>query len=397
MTSQLPALESHPLPFSPEIDPSSYLDECKRLILDEIREIVPVDGRHTGGLYELMLDYPLRGGKALRPAICISTCRALGGWLHAVVRSAAVLEFYHNAFLIHDDVEDGSHMRRRRDTLHRLHGVPIAVNVGDGMLALTLAPLLGNMDTLGMGRALRILQTIADMARESSEGQMLELRWVRAGDWLLDDRDYVRMVYKKSAWYTFVAPITIGAIAAGASDRQRAALRRFATLLGVAFQIHDDWLNLMGEEDAYGKELAGDLWEGKHTLMLIHAMRSATDSERRHALEILRKPRAPSSLGAQRVRETLERLRRDGEIGEPAARALWRALDDQAPCKTEADVAFLRELVVRYKGPEYARRVALSRARRAARTFAELAGTLPPSVHLEFLSGLVNYVVDRER
>ena len=90
-----------------------YLEECRELVLDEIRDIVPADTRESGQLYELMLDYPLRAAKALRPALCVATCRALGGQLQSVLRSAAVLELYHNAFLIHDDVEDNSEMRRR--------------------------------------------------------------------------------------------------------------------------------------------------------------------------------------------------------------------------------------------------------------------------------------------
>ena len=85
-------------------------------------------------LFNLMLDYPLRDAKALRPALCIATCRALGGQLEEVLPSAAVLEFFHNAFLIHDDIEDQSELRRGAPTLHYAHGVPIAVNVGDAML-----------------------------------------------------------------------------------------------------------------------------------------------------------------------------------------------------------------------------------------------------------------------
>ena len=336
---------------------SGYLDECQSLVLDEIRAIVPRDDRHTGGLYELIVDYPLRGGKGLRPALCISTCRALGGSLAGVLRSAAVLELYHNAFLVHDDVEDGSEKRRHEATLHRLHGVPIAVNVGDGMLALTLRPLLDNMRILGMGRALRILEAVADMARESAEGQMLELDWIRRVEWTPAERDYVRMVYKKSAFYTFVTPVSVGAIAAGAGPERIVPLRRFATQIGVAFQIQDDVLNLAGEESSTGKEAGGDLWEGKHTLILIHALRSALAPERGRALEILRKPRV---------------------------------------AKTEADVRFLRRLIERHGSVEYAWAAAERRARRAARTLGACRD-VPPSVHRGFLEAVVDYVVTRDR
>src|SRR5262245_6124293 len=162
---------------------AEYLDECRGLVQEEIRRIVPADRRRGAVLYELIFDYPLRDAKGLRPSLCIATCRALGGKLEAVLRSAAVLELYHNAFLIHDDIEDESLMRRGGPTLHRVHGVPIAVNVGDAMLALSLQPLLDNIGVIGLGPSLRVLSAVARMTRESGEGQALELSWVRRGAW----------------------------------------------------------------------------------------------------------------------------------------------------------------------------------------------------------------------
>ncbi|MEO7135938.1 MAG: polyprenyl synthetase family protein, partial [Vicinamibacterales bacterium] len=223
----------------------TYLAQCRELVLEEICEMMP-RVRHGQRLYELMRDYPLRGGKALRPALCIATCRAMNGYLEAVLRSAAAIELYHNAFLVHDDVEDGSELRRAEPTLHRKHGVPIAVNVGDGMLALSMASLLDNTAIIGVGKTLRVLDVVSRMARESAEGQMMELDWIARGAWTLTDESYIRMVYKKTTWYSFIAPVRIGAIAAGAPSEAVHAFSRFATLLGVAFQIQDDALNLIG-------------------------------------------------------------------------------------------------------------------------------------------------------
>src|SRR4051812_8541431 len=237
-----------------------YLDACRDLVTEEIRRILPADRRRGAALYDLMLDYPLREAKGLRPALCIATCRALGGKLEAVVRSAAVLELYHNAFLIHDDIEDESLMRRGGPTLHRAHGVPIAVNVGDAMLALSLQPLLDNIGVLGLGPSLRILAAVARMTRESVEGQALELSWVRGGVWDLGDDDYVHMVEQKTCWYSFITPIVIGAIAAGLAPDEIEPLAELSRCLGVAFQIQDDLLNLEGDVGEYGKEIGGDLW-----------------------------------------------------------------------------------------------------------------------------------------
>lgn len=119
----------------------------------------------------------------LRPALAIAACRAFGGSMAAILPTAAVLELYHNAFLIHDDVEDQSHLRRSEATLGRLYGAPMAINVGDGLLAVTMDPLLDNTARIGLGKALKILKLVARMARETAEGQMIELRWISEGAW----------------------------------------------------------------------------------------------------------------------------------------------------------------------------------------------------------------------
>ncbi len=323
----------------------------------EIRDIIPKN-RYGPILYDLMLEYPLRAAKGLRPALCVAVVRALGGRLEEVLRTASVLELYHNAYLIHDDIEDGSLSRRGFPTLHVQYGVPIAINVGDAMLALTLRPLLENMQTLGMGKALRILETVAEMSMQSAEGQALELAWIRDGRWELRDRDYCRLVYKKTCWYTFIAPMAIGGIVAKLEPMAARQIRKFATYLGVAFQIRDDVLNLIGDERTYGKEIAGDLWEGKHTLILMHAMRNAELEERAAGKNILSKPR---------------------------------------PEKTEAEVRFLDSLIVRAKSVEYASSIADLAAGRAKRVWAEIEKELPASVHREFLASMVEYVTRRDR
>lgn len=346
---------------------AAYLDEVRGLVLREIDRIIPQGTQHDAELYTLMRDYPFREAKGLRPALCFAVCRALGGSQAAVLPTAAVFELYHNAFLIHDDVEDGSLLRRDRPTLHRQHGVPIAVNVGDAMLALCLGPLLDNTRLLGVGKALRLLELVARMARESAEGQAIELGWIRRGTWALADRDYYRMVHKKTTWYSFLAPMVAGAIVAGASTRQQTLLRLLASLMGVAFQIQDDVLNLVATERAYGKEISGDLWEGKHTLMLVALMRGASEADRAATAAVLGK-RRPAS---------------DRDVGPDV--------------KSDDEVALLRDRLFAHGCVDYARRLADLRAERAARLFEQLSATLAPSVHRDFLGGLMQYLVARER
>lgn len=382
---------------------TAYLDDCRALVLDEIRAIVArqhrIDrtGPSEGFLYDLMLDYPLRDAKGLRPALCVAACRALGGKLEAVVRSAAVLELYHNAFLIHDDIEDESLVRRGRPTLHREHGVPIAVNVGDAMLALSLQPLLDNVETIGLGPALRTLRAVAQMTRESVEGQALELDWVRRGDVSeLSDADYVRMVEGKTCWYSFITPIEVGAIAAGASAEILDELREFARALGVAFQIQDDLLNLAGEVGSYGKEIGGDLWEGKRTLILLHCLRSASVAQRAEILAILAKPR-PAEEGGN-VHALLAELVERGELSGPSRDAIVDRLGPAGrPCKTEADVQRLFALIHEHGSIAYARTIARAGMLDAQARLVACQRFLPASVHRDFLTSLVDYVFARER
>jgi geranylgeranyl diphosphate synthase type II len=180
-------------------------------------------------------------------------------------------------------------------------------------------------------------------------------------------------------------------------------LVRFATALGVAFQIQDDLLNIETGGGHYGKETAGDLWEGKHTLVLLHALRSATDAERARAVCALRKrrPRADEQQGSLAdVALTLERLQRAKRISASAALELQRAIDavgDAEPYRTTEDVAFLLALIRKYESAEHARSIARRHGLRARRCLEHASKSLGPSEHRDFLHALVGYVTERDR
>src|SRR5438552_4094918 len=258
-------------------------------------------------LYSLVADYPRRGGRMLRPSLCIATARAFGAELEDAVHAAVALELLHNAFLVHDDVEDESDERRGRPTMHVLHGVPVAVNVGDALTLLGLRALIDNRGRLGPRLAVRILEEAERMAREAIEGQAIELGWRRDNALRLSDSDYLEMVLKKTCWYTTIYPSRVGALIGTRSDRDLDRFIRFGFFLGAAFQTQDDLLNLEGDRARYGKELDGDIWEGKRTLMLISLLRDATPAERERLAGFLareRRERQPAEVGW--VRERME-------------------------------------------------------------------------------------------
>jgi len=136
------------------------------------------------------------------------------------------------------------------------------------------------------------MQEFSKMVNETTEGQHMELSWVEKRRWDLDEHDYVEMCTKKTSWYTVASPCRLGAIVAGADDSVLEGLKDFGLKLGVAFQIQDDALNLVGDQNKYGKAKSDDILEGKRTLILLHLLNVLGKSEKAKVRKIMNKPRA---------------------------------------------------------------------------------------------------------
>jgi geranylgeranyl pyrophosphate synthase/uncharacterized protein with NAD-binding domain and iron-sulfur cluster len=273
--------------------PSGFLERLgwyRDMLADTLAAGVP-EWEPQRHLYGLVKDFIGRPSKGLRPALCIATARALGGRAEDAFPAAAGIEMLHNAFLVHDDIEDGSDSRRGVATMHRLAGVPIALNTGDAMNALGMRFFGKCSARLGPTTALRIFDEVDHLLTETLEGQAMELGWVRDNDLSVAADDYLRLVLKKTAWYSFIHPMRIGALVANGDDRNLSRFDRFGYLLGLAFQITDDVLNLKGDVARYGKEINGDLWEGKRTFLLTHALSHASRADREWIGSFLARPR----------------------------------------------------------------------------------------------------------
>jgi geranylgeranyl diphosphate synthase type II len=262
-----------------------YRDLTTRALLGA----VPTEGPRY--LYELIPSYPSRLGKGLRAALCLATCAALGGKEQQALNSAVAIELFHNAFLIIDDVQDASLRRRGGPTLHREHGVGIAVNVGNGTNLMALQRLMANDGILGPRLTAGVMEETERMMRHSLEGQAIELEWIRDNRCDIDENGYLQMCLKKTSWYSFIYPLRVGAMVATGRELDADRFCRFGWYFGAAFQIQDDILNLTGRYSKYGKEIGGDLWEGKRTLMIVHVLRHCTPAERRKLKRFLAKPR----------------------------------------------------------------------------------------------------------
>jgi len=243
-------------------------------------------------LYSMMRDYPSRTAKGMRPFLCVTTCRAAGGSEDDALLTAACIELFQNWILVHDDIEDGSELRRGEPALHRKYGEPLALNAGDALHARTWESLLKNKDSLGYERTFAVMDEFSKMVNQTTEGQAMELGWVVGKRWDLDEKDYFEMCTRKTSWYTVTSPCRLGALVAGAGADVLGSLKDYGTSLGVAFQIQDDALNLVGDQKKYGKAKSDDILEGKRTLILLNLLSSAEQGEKDRVLSIMNKPRS---------------------------------------------------------------------------------------------------------
>jgi geranylgeranyl diphosphate synthase type II len=334
----------------------AHLDRYAAITHAALRHYVP-DTEPRQHLWDLVADYPGRGGKAIRPALCLATTVAFGGELEEALPSAVALELLHNAFLVHDDVEDASLLRRGRPTLHAEHGVPLAINAGDALAVLAGAALRDNRRRLGSRLASRIGDEFDLMAHRTIQGQARELGWRRDGICDLQPDDYLDLIMHKTCWYTTIHPLRVGALIGSLGRAELDPLVRFGFYLGAAFQIRDDLLNLIGDEAKYGKESCGDLYEGKRTLMVIHLLREARDDDRR----------------------TVERF-----------------LAMERPERTPRDITGIVELMQRYGSLDFASAFGLGIAEAADDAFEAAFSDVPDSPERRFVHDLISWMLDRE-
>jgi len=251
--------------------------------------------KEVGLLYRMMRDYPMRQAKGMRPFLCVTTCRAAGGKEDDALLTAACIELFQNWILIHDDIEDGSELRRGEPALHRKYGDALALNAGDALHARTWEAILLNGRSLGLERTFAVMEEFSHMVNETTEGQHMELGWVVGKRWDLSEKDYYEMCTRKTSWYTVASPCRLGALVAGSRGGMLDQLREFGISLGIAFQIQDDCLNLAGDQKKYGKAKSDDILEGKRTLILLHLLAVASQGEMDRVISIMNKKRESKS------------------------------------------------------------------------------------------------------
>jgi octaprenyl-diphosphate synthase len=209
------------------------------------------------------------GGKRLRPLLVVLAARACGIEGDAHVEAAAFIEFIHTATLLHDDVVDGSALRRGRRTANQVFGNQASVLVGDFVYSRAFQMMAG------LARQ-PVMEIMADATNAIAEGEVLQL--MNAHDPNTTEERYLEVIYRKTA-RLFEAGAEVAAVLADAPARTRASLAAYGRHLGTAYQLVDDVLDYRSNPEERGKNLGDDLAEGKPTLPLIHALRHGSDAQ----------------------------------------------------------------------------------------------------------------------
>ncbi|MGL4609477.1 MAG: polyprenyl synthetase family protein [Trueperaceae bacterium] len=299
--------------------------------------------------YTLIQDYPKRQGKNLRGLFVLLSCEAHGGRWQDALDVAVALELFQNWVLIHDDIEDDSDERRGQPALHKQVGMPIALNVGDALHIYMWQTLNGeNVSAV-------IRSEFLEMIHRTAEGQHLDLSWIAQHRFDVSEVEYLEMVTLKTAHYTVVSPLRLGAFCGGVQPDERLTVA--GKDLGVAFQIRDDVLNL-SESEGYGKEFAGDIYEAKRTLILSHLFANASSSKKNQLVACLTKSRQD---------------------------------------KTKEDIAFVLDAIKQHGSLFFAQSVAETKASSGLALIKDVAKDLPNQGLTETLIGLLESLAARHK
>lgn len=290
----------------------------------DVRLLKYIDQGKYKKMREAMLHYPAAGGKRMRPVLAMLVADAVGGRGDAAIPFGCCLEIIHNFTLVHDDVIDQDPVRRGRPAVHIKWDIPTAIIAGDALFARAYEVLADtDVPDKDLRRLLRITSEAIFLV---AEGQQMDVDFEKLPTVSL--ADYEEMVEKKTA-VLFGCAAEGGAIIGGGSERQVEDMREYARLFGIAFQMWDDVLGVVGDPQKVGKPVGNDVRNGKRTLIVVHALENiprgeqrdtllralgnqkATDAEIKAAIQVLRDAGSIdhiSSLAKKMAKEANEKL-----------------------------------------------------------------------------------------
>jgi len=243
--------------------------------------------------FEYLID---NGGKRLRPILAMLACGVCGENPEMALSSATAIEILHNFTLAHDDLMDSSPLRRGRATVHEKFSPSVAILLGDAMIGYALKLLPENKDAINL---------FFDAHVVVCEGQALDMDYNNRND--ISEDDYLEMIRQKTANLIRVS-VLIGARLGNANQENYDNLEKFSLNLGLAFQIQDDYLDLMGKSAEIGKEIGQDILEGKKTLMIIKCRELAKENSDKKLIEKFYKNNGLDKSEIPAIRNLMEKL-----------------------------------------------------------------------------------------
>ncbi|BDC19136.1 geranylgeranyl diphosphate synthase [Acidianus sp. HS-5] len=260
-----------------EID--KYFDEIIKSVNEEIEKYIKGEPKE---LYDSSIYLLRAGGKRLRPLITVASSDLFSGERKRAYKAAAAVEILHNFTLIHDDIMDEDTLRRGMPTVHVKWGVPMAILAGDLLHAKAFEVLSEALEGLDSSRFYMGLSEFSKSVIIIAEGQAMDMEFENRQD--VTEEEYLDMIKRKTA-QLFSCSSFLGGLVANAENRDLELLKEFGLNLGIAFQIIDDILGLTADEKELGKPIYSDVREGKKTILIIKALTSASEEERRIIME----------------------------------------------------------------------------------------------------------------
>ena len=317
----------------------SYSSDIIKTIEDELAVITP------NNLQEASIYLTKAGGKMLRPALCLITAEAVGGLKENALKAGSAIELIHTFSLIHDDIMDDDDMRRGMPSVHKVWGEDVAILAGDTLFSKAFEIIIGTEGTSDAQNN-QALATVADACVKICEGQASDMGFEDRFD--VTEDEYMEMIFKKTG-ALIAAATKAGAIMGGASREVIDAMYEYGRLIGLAFQIQDDYLDIASDEETLGKPIGSDIVKGKMTIIAINGLESAGEDKEK-LLEILK--------------------------------------DDN---NSQEDIDLAVEILTKCGAIEYARNLALESVNKAK----EVLEILPDSSSKQVLSDIADFVLER--
>ena len=252
-------------------------------------------------LYDAASHLILHGGKRLRPFLVLKSCQMLGGRQGDAIAAASAVEMIHNFTLVHDDIMDNDEMRHGVPTVHKKFGMPIAILAGDVLFSKAFQII--SESKLSPNATTHLISRLAKACVDVCEGQLLDIKMADEKR-IPTEREYITMIGKKTA-ALFDVSCAMGAICATNKPKDISNLSAFGRNLGIAFQITDDLIGVMGNPKVTKKPVGNDLREGKKSLPILMAIKIAKGSER----EIILKAFGNSKISKSDLNKAVEIIR----------------------------------------------------------------------------------------